>query len=153
MLGRLKPVGLGLLIALPVAGCADNDFFGPDRVPKLGILADHDQPTDVISVPDTVTAGVEFTVSVTTRGGGCDQKDGTSVETVDGAVQVSPFDIFYVGDNVCPSIGKQFAHSVQLRFDDPGEETIRVRARTGSGDQDEVLVLTHTVTVEASDGS
>lgn len=155
MFRRLKPVGLGLLLALAVVGCADNgnDFFGPeDHVLRPGILV-HYGDTAEVSVPSTVTAGEEFTVTVETFGGGCDGKDGTEVEAVEGAVEITPIDNFYVGDGVCLAILKVFTHTAEWTFDEAGEQTVRIRGRKVSRDVDEAIVLTRTVTVKTSDGA
>lgn len=126
--GREALVALAAVaLALAPAGC-DSVVGGSEWSVRLGTLATGPE-SPALEVPDTVQAGVAFTVRVRTRGGGCDRQGTTRVEGEDGTPTVVPFDSIFVGDAACPAVLRTFPHEATLRFDEAGEATVRFRVR------------------------
>lgn len=145
-------LGAAALLALPPAlafwaGCGDG-LTGPRDVPRPGIVEFHgDGP--VVSLPASVTAGEEFTVTVRTFGGGCTSKGPTRVDTASSATRILPVDVTREGPNVvCPALLQTFEHRADLAFEEAGERTVRIVGRRVDGEVDEVIELDRTVTVE-----
>ncbi|MCK5651658.1 MAG: hypothetical protein KAJ42_09790, partial [Gemmatimonadetes bacterium] len=60
---------LSILVSLPLLTACDGILgLGEDK--RVGVIAFYSDPV-VITVPDSVQAGVSFEVSVLTYGGGC----------------------------------------------------------------------------------
>lgn len=143
---------LGLSLAL--VGCSDG-IFGPREVERIGIVDHFGESEGVISAPTTVVLGEPFTVTIRTYGGGCTSVGPTRrAATVEGDVLITPIDTTIEGpDVVCPAILKRLAHEVTLTFREIGQETIHVRGRrVARGEEDEVVFLTHAVSVVAAGG-
>jgi hypothetical protein len=100
---------------------------GSQRV--LGVLSPANE--DLIVAPDKVRVGQEFTVSVTTIGGGCDEEgdNGVIVGNAAASIHVYDFSAANQPNAVCPAIVKQFRHDVPLSFTEPGQAVIRVWGR------------------------
>lgn len=148
---RHAPIALACLLALAAAAC-DGGLSGPRDVSRLGILEFHGDSRNVVTAPDTATAGEPFDVTVLTYGGGCDQKGETRVESADGVVVITPVDVFVEGEDVvCPAILRRFEHAARVSFDEVGTGEIRVRGRRVPPGEE--VSLTRTVVVEAAGGS
>jgi hypothetical protein len=98
-------------------------------------------PYQVLTAPDTVSAGVPFEVLVQTIGdGGCWSAQRQDV-VVDGrTVELRPYDA-HSGADVCTMILLYLAHNSTLTLDEPGVWTLRVSGRRiVSGGAEEVGV-------------
>ena len=122
-----------LLVAAPraISSTACGALLEPPSGEALivGTVAFHGDPV-VIEVPDTVVAGVPFTVGVHTYGGGCERMGPTELTVDARSAVVVPYDFTETGDDVaCTAILKTFDHEVALRLDVPGEATVTIRGR------------------------
>lgn len=137
---------------LAVGALACGGPLGPRDVARPGILEFHGESRDVVSAPDTVTAGEPFDVTVRTYGGGCDQKGETRVDRSAGVVVITPIDVFTEGSGVvCPAVLRRFEHAVRVTFEEPGAGEVRVRGRRVPPDEE--IVRVRTVVVEAASGT
>jgi hypothetical protein len=103
----------------------------------------------VINAPSAVTAGQSFNVTVSTFGNSCVSAAGADV-AIDGlTARITPYD-FVRDDEGCLDIGLYFPRTVQLRFDQPGTATIRVRGR--SYHKPEGVTVEHTLIVGSGQG-
>ena len=99
------------------------------------ILFFHD-PT-VVEVPSSATAGMPFTVTVTTYGGGCISEDTTVVKADGQRADVVPYQrIYNPGPNggACPSELRITRRQASVVFDAPGSGVVRVIGRAMPGD-------------------
>lgn len=115
------------LLVLALVGC-DSVFSSPDWSVQIGTLAEGPESA-AIQVPDSAVAGVPFTVSVRTRGGGCDRRGPTRVERLSGRRTVVPTDSIFVGAALCPAVLRSFLHEATVEFGEVGEATVRLRVR------------------------
>lgn len=116
---------LGLLAVLGLAGC--GSLFGPDDEEVLGRLTYFGHPSGV-HVPDTVTVGVPFEVSVRTYGGGCISFGRTSVEYASGAIDIRPYDVDSLAD-VCNDELIPFEHTAEVTVNTSGPWVVRFHGR------------------------
>lgn len=103
---------------------------GEARVP--GIIDFHaDGTSGVLTAPDTVQAGEEFQITITTYGGGCERAGDTSVIMADASAAVMVYDFTTATHPgvVCTAILKRMPHDVTLRFAKPGAAVIQVWGR------------------------
>lgn len=138
---------LTCLSALVLAGaCSESATGGSQSVRELGYIQYTELPVE-ITIPTTVRAGEAFTVRVTTRGDGCVTADDTEVVTVGTTTTVAPYDLrTTTPDQGCTRELRSFVHTASLRFDTPGEQTVRVTGRSFPGDA--VVEVRRTVTVQ-----
>ncbi|MBA3458755.1 MAG: hypothetical protein H0T46_02260 [Deltaproteobacteria bacterium] len=104
----------------------------------------------IIEVPSTALAGEDFLVKVSTVGTGC-----MSAESMDVSVGVSdadftPFDRrrFPGGGEACTSNIRFFLHEGWVKFETPGTKTIRIHGRRQANRAEELVEITHTLTVQ-----
>ncbi|HEX2219708.1 MAG TPA: hypothetical protein VHG35_12970 [Gemmatimonadales bacterium] len=117
------------LLGAALAACVEAPFQ-PDAERRVGVLVLYGtQPERPLAAPDTVQAGVDFTVTVTTLGGGCERKGETETEVSGAVATVTPYDYTDVSAQVCPDVLRTFPHTTTLRFAAPGEALLRVRGR------------------------
>lgn len=148
---RPAPTSLLCLALLVVTACG-GDPLGPPEVARPGILAFHGASRNVLSVPDTVTAGEPFDVRVRTYGGGCDRKGETRIDRSAGLAVITPIDVFPEDpDLVCPDVLRRFEHVARVTFRERGTGEVRVRGRRVPPDEE--IVRVRTVVVEAATGS
>ena len=84
--------------------------------------------TAVISAPDTVDRGVNFTVNVATLGGGCTREaDRTEVASDTQVLEVYPYDRWSAEE--CPNDAILIPHAVTLKIDVAGARTLRIIGR------------------------
>lgn len=113
--------------------------LGPDRprpVREPAYIRSLPEPP-LLDAPDTVAAGVPFTVSVRTYGGGCIDEGDTQVGIDGQTVEIRPFDVFPTDlpDNyACPSILRFYSHIASVRLDRAGVATLRAIGRVSPGD-------------------
>ena len=109
-------------IAVLVAGCAD--IFGPHYSSHLGQIDTTFKP---ISVPDTVAANSDFTVSFYTSGGGCDRDGNTAVTMADArTAEIRGYDERQTNATACVTILSFYLHTATVRFAQTGGATVRV---------------------------
>lgn len=86
-------------------------------------------PPNVLVAPDTVRAGVPFTVTVHTIGvSGCWRADGQDVSVADGVATITPWDA-HSGAEVCTEVLGYLPHQAQVTFATPGVAVVRVAGR------------------------
>lgn len=118
--------------AVVLAGCvARVDSNGWQR--QVGWI-DEDTGGPPFSAPDTVRAGADFDVTVTTYGSSsCTQADGADVRRVEGVVEITPYDRVPSGGAECTADLAPHPRIVQVRIDEPGAATLRVSGRGSDG--------------------
>ena len=77
-----------------------------------------------IAVPDTVSVGIPFTVSVTTGGGGCHRIGETLVDIVGNTATIRLYDYDRGSKAICTLILIGFEHIAQVTFDARGAATV-----------------------------
>lgn len=95
-----------------------------------------------IDAPDTVAAGVPFSVTVPSFGDGCIARGDTQVEIGDMVVQLRPFDIFTTSmpkNDACTRRLALYDHTASVRLDKPGVAIIRAIGRVDPGDSTTTL--------------
>lgn len=120
-----------MLTAACLLGCG---IVGSAGERSLGILVISDGGEPRVSVPDTVAAGEEFSVTVQTHGlDGCWRKGETEVEVDRSRMRasVTPYDVDARSEGVaCTAAIQEFTHTAVLRFDEAGTASVRVRGRS-----------------------
>lgn len=149
MRNELALIALAVTILLP-SGC---DLITDSDVSELGIVEWIDvdpavssavappigfsstAPTDTtccyarITVPDTVLAGQEFIVEVTTWGvNGCWYSDHTDVSVEGNRAVVEAYDAYEDG-GVCSMAVVALHHEATVQFDQVGTSTVEIRGR------------------------
>lgn len=115
---------------------ACRDPFGPDGVMHdagLGQLS-YAREGVVVSVPDSVHAGVPFAVHVRTYGGGCIRQGYVETRVGERMAEVTPVDFFPVRVKqgmACTADLRFHEHVAHITFSRPGIATVRVRGRDG----------------------
>jgi hypothetical protein len=124
---RRFPAAGALAVALAACTASPSEEVPEDR--RIGILRLYQtDPPAALVVPDTVRAGVDFQVSATTLGGGCERAGETEVDVQTGVATVIPYDYTQRGVD-CPDILRFLPHAAVLRFAAPGEAVVRLRGR------------------------
>ncbi len=134
---------LPLLIGVGLALACDSTL-GIDEEARIGVIAFHGDPV-VITVPDTVQAGVSFEVSVLTYGDGCLSKGGATIQIVGLSVDVTPYDI-HSGAEVCELMLNHFDHRATLTLRESGVAQISFHGKQLPGDS--LLTVVREVVVE-----
>lgn len=89
-----------------------------------------DSDAAVITAPDTVDAGVPFEATITTIGSnGCWREAGAEIELNGNLAVVVPHDYTSEDQAGCTQALVQLPRSVEIRFAQPGEATLRVKGR------------------------
>jgi hypothetical protein len=110
-------------------GCASL-AAGSDGTRRLGVIESRDLHAPVLSAPDSVTAGTEFQVTVTTGSYSNWTEDRTHVSAGASQAVIRPFYRVY---GACISLPQSHTRSVRLRFDHPGTATIVVQGLREDG--------------------
>jgi hypothetical protein len=133
---------------------APESGMGEARV--LGILEFQNEDTqDVLTAPDTVKAGEDFELTISTFGGGCEREGDSSVlvSPENATVMVYDFTSATQPEVVCTAILKRLNHTVTMRFSEPGEMVIQVWGRRVGPDTPAggvPTILEHRVRVDPS---
>lgn len=151
---RAFVLGVLWILALVVTACdSTTEPAGEGR--QLGVIVGFNNDDPRIVVPDTVQAGVEFVVEVTTYGNFfCDRKDETAVASSGNRVVITPYN--YVETLFeCPSLGALFVHQATVEFSEPGLASVVIQGRVAHHlDLDEdVVEFTREVVVLAQQAS
>jgi hypothetical protein len=116
------------LVALVVvpAGCHSNPVQPASTDPTQVVsVLDTGVP---IGAPDTVGAGVSFTVTFSTTEGGCHSPDSVSVVVQGAAATLTPYDTYTGGpDAACPDDVFDTLRSATVTFTQPGPATLTVQ--------------------------
>jgi hypothetical protein len=129
-----------LVLCVLVASCRQLSPDRPRSVREpayIRFLATPPNYGPLLDAPDTVAAGVPFTVTVRTYGGGCIDRGDTEVGVAGQTVEVRPFDVFQTDlpDNYyCPSVLVFYTHTASVRLDHSAVVTLRAIGRVMPGD-------------------
>jgi hypothetical protein len=126
-----------LAAAVLISSC---DVFEPDHETVLGTVFFHSNPV-AVNIPDTVTAGTPFTVTIRTFGDGCYSFARTEIEFDDREAEIRPYD-FRKTEGACADIFLAIDHSVVLQFGSQGAATVRVVGLRLPGATDDVIEKT-----------
>ena len=134
--------GLLASIALAATACG-TDPAGPRVRRVVGVIDDGGMSIDALVVPDTVRAGVAFSITVSTFGPSCLRADGAEVVAAGAIVEITPFDLAPVGPPPCEPDYQAFPRAVSVVFATAGPGTVRLRG----GGFNESLILEEALTV------
>ena len=113
------------------------DVVDPDVETQLGTVFAFNQPSAAL-IPDTVLAGVPFTIDLRTFGDSCVTFTRTEIETDGNVVEIRPYDRIDTSDP-CDGVMRTINHAVTLHFPVTETVTIRVIGRRAPGGQEERL--------------
>jgi hypothetical protein len=141
--GRAGRIGFTILASAVLAGCASMlESREWERV--VGVIDPGGMSMPPFQAPDTVQAGVQFQVHVTTYGSStCTRADGAEVRRPSGAVaEITPYDRQPLS-GICTSDLAPFPRTVDVRFDEAGEALIRIvgRSFTGTAEFEKAIVV------------
>ena len=111
---------------------------------RIGAIEHYGDPVRV-EVPESVQRNQDFTVKVTTYGGGCITKGTTEVKVEGRLALITPYDwvVTRLPPNwACTLDLRLLEHTATLRFSEPGTAQIQIRGRKAPSDE--------TVTVKRS---
>jgi hypothetical protein len=138
----------------PTAPATPGQAPAAQEARVLGILDFQAEGTkDVLTAPDTVAAGADFDITITTVGGGCERAGDTAVLLAETSASVMVYDFTAATHPgvVCTAILKRLPHTASVRFDKPGEALIRVWGRRVGPETPpagQPIVLEHRVMVQ-----
>lgn len=95
-----------------------------------------------LEVPDSVTAGIPFTVTVATYGSSCLRPDGAEVSVVGMVAEIIAYDREPRGDIACPDDWRAFPRAVTVVLPTPGAGVVRLQGRGGVTVEEPVTVVT-----------
>ena len=140
-------------VLLALVGC--DAFSGPDFETRrvLGQPALSSLGVEPLAIPDTVTAGEPFEVTVTTAGGGCHVRaDGVEVDAGGEAVEFRPYDIVRVPVSdraACTLPLLHFPRTAVVVMAEPGRRLLRVVGGSGPDPTTSPVVVERVVVVLA----
>jgi hypothetical protein len=130
-LSAMRSLPLLGLVAGWLAGCG---LLGPDetRTRFVGFVS---LGQGSVSMPDSARAGVPFTVSITTDGGGCDESGYIDVAYYqDGSVGLTPYDFLVQHDGrSCTLLLSALTKTVQVTIGTAGTTRIDIKTRRRGG--------------------
>lgn len=115
-----------------------------EREERLGVIQVLPQFPVQVGVPDSAPVNEAFVVSVVTHAGRCLRAGPTHVRKDGMAVDVRPYDL-HLGGRDCTSDAAFHRHIAMLRFEQPGEATVRFIGLGHPGG--EILTVARTVTI------
>ncbi|TVR54179.1 MAG: hypothetical protein EA421_09385 [Gemmatimonadales bacterium] len=142
---------VGVLAASGAACTSTTEPPGEERRPGLILGFNHGDPQ--IVMPDTVQAGTEFTVQVTTYGNGCYRKGETEVAASGSVVTITPWDYVNLGAGACPDLLLTFVHEATVAFSQAGSASVVIVGRSGGSMGEEPVEVTRPVVVVAAQAS
>lgn len=134
--------------AVMIAACT-SPFSSGERE-MVGVIIGLDTSDPMIEVPDTVTAGESFTITMVTAWPNTCARKGETRTALEGAdtVTVTPIDLISQGTGVqCGQTPQQFEHVATLVFPDSGPALVLIRGRSAF-DGDAVATVERAVFVE-----
>jgi hypothetical protein len=133
---------VALVCGLVAMTAACGAIFGPTYRSQLGYI-DQTFPSP-ISIPDSVAAKTDFTVSFRTSGGGCMKQGDTEVMMIDSrTAEIRPYDDRVVNPTSCTANIEFYSHTATLQFAQSGNATVRLI----SAYNDSTITITRTVVV------
>jgi hypothetical protein len=113
---------------------ATPQYAPPQEARVLGLL--DESANDTLVAPDTVLAGEDFQVTITTTGSGCERAADTGVIVSEDGAAVMVYDFTKATHPgvACTMILKRLRHKVTLRFTKRGRALIRVWGRRVGSD-------------------
>jgi hypothetical protein len=130
---------LTLSALLLVTGAACSSITGVERDVFDGILYERrpsvlgytESPPAGVTAPDTVSAGVPFTVTVATYGGGCIRLGDTEVRVAGSVAEVRPYEWFVSAGQAIACTGdiRRLEHAASVTLPTPGRATLRLIGR------------------------
>ena len=125
----MRSLVLTLCCAAVTAGLAGCNLLTTDAASGVSpalLVAGLD--TAVITAPDTVDHGVNFTVTVSTLGGGCTRESARTESASDSqSLQIFPYDRWSAES--CPNDAILIPHTITVKIDAAGERTLTVVGR------------------------
>ena len=134
-----------LLPALVVGLAACTALFDEGERRVVGLIDEAGTSFDALVVPDTVRAGIPFTVTVSTFGSSCLRPDGADAQVLALTANVTPYDVAPPSGSVCTADFRAFPRAVTLTFGAPGGAVVRLHGR---GFRTSMLTLEDAVFVE-----
>ncbi|HST63384.1 MAG TPA: hypothetical protein VLK84_32030 [Longimicrobium sp.] len=143
---RILFIRLTCLAALALAAACSGATDPDQGVREPSVIQFYDAPPE-ITLPATVRAGETFSVAVMTWAGGCSRPDGTETTVSGATADVRPYDFRFTGVEIsCPDVSRNYVHETPVRFNTPGQATVRVHGIREPGG--ETVVLTRAITVQ-----
>lgn len=125
-------------------GGTDNGDGPPERV--FGTIEYYEEPISV-TVPETVTVGETFSVTVMTYGGGCIEQGETDVRLEARRAEIRPYDYNVTPRLPCDTSLHTFEHTATVIFTEVGEAEVVFYGQSVSDDGATNTSATRTVTV------
>ena len=121
----MNPSRVALIFGLIAMTAACGDIFGVTWVSQLAII---DQTfASPISVPDSVDAKTDFTVSFSTDGGGCMKGGDTKVTMIDSrTAEIRGYDSRIAHPSSCTANLAFYLHTATLQFAQSGIAVVRL---------------------------
>lgn len=117
--------GMSVLVGGPIAcGLLEEDEH---RV--IGVIEEDGISFDPLVVPDTVRAGLPFTITVSTSGSSCLRPDGAATRVSELMASVTPYDVTPASGSICPADLRALSRAVTLVFGTPGVATVHLHGR------------------------
>lgn len=143
---------VGILAVVGTACSSTTDPAGEER--RLGLILGFNNDDPRIAIPDTVQAGIEFVVEVTTYGNACFRKGETEVASSGNGVTITPYDYIDMGAGVCADILLSFVHQATVEFSEAGFASVVILGGAGGSMEEEAVEVIREVVVlehQASD--
>jgi hypothetical protein len=113
-------------LAAGLTACSTSPDQGEHRA--IGLI-EPGGSFDALVVPDTVRAGIPFTITVWTFGTPCVRPDGVAAQVSGLVASVTPYVVEPPSDAICPAVLQASPRTVTLAFDTPGAATVRLHGR------------------------
>lgn len=131
---------LGVIGTLAIVGTACSSTTEPGgEERRLGVIVGFNDDDPQIAVPDTIEAGVEFVVEVTTYGNACFRKGETEVASSGNSVTITPYDYIDMGAGACADVLLSFIHQATVEVSDAGFASVVIVGRAGGSMEEEVV--------------
>jgi hypothetical protein len=132
---RLVPAGFLCLLTLGACSqtTAPGDHASLHWTRVVGFVDSGGISASPLRTPDTVRAGVPFTITVSTFGSSCIRPAGANVEMGPLGADVTPYDSLPAGPPCLPDWWS-FPRDVVVTVATPGVATVRLRGRGFTGD-------------------
>jgi hypothetical protein len=141
-----------IAFAVVVGSCSSPiDPIAEER--RVGMILGFNNDDPRIVVPDTVEAGADFVVEVTTYGDSCFRKGEIEMASMGDRVTITPYDYIDLGAAGCQRILLSFIHEIEIQFSDVGTASVVIIGQAGGAMEEELIEVTHEVVVVSGGGS